>query len=73
MFITYKRGTDAIDLSWSGNTARARIKSGGIWYKVGMPGVDWKEGETHHMALTWGPGGLNLYLDGNQQRRAWER
>ena len=64
MFITYKRGTDCVDLSWSGNVARGRIKSADSWYKTGSDPLDWKEGETHHMAFTWGPGGLNLYLDG---------
>jgi hypothetical protein len=64
MFITYKRGTDALDLSWNNNVARARIKSAGSWYTAGSDPLDWKAGETHHMAHTWGPDGLKLYLDG---------
>lgn len=64
MFITYKRGTDALDLSWNNNVARARIKSGGSWSSADSAPLDWDEGETHHMAHTWGPDGLNLYLDG---------
>lgn len=64
MFITYKRGTDALDLSWNNNVARARIKSAGNWSSANSAPLDWKSGETHHMAHTWGPGGLNLYLDG---------
>jgi concanavalin A-like lectin/glucanase superfamily protein len=64
MFITYKRGTDVLDLSWNNNVARARIKSAGSWSSADSEPLDWKEGETHHMAHTWGPGGLNLYLDG---------
>jgi hypothetical protein len=66
MFITYKRGTDALDLSWNNNVARARIKSAGSWYTAASDPLDWKEGETHHMAHTWGPAGLHLYLDGEQ-------
>jgi len=64
MFITYKRGTDALDLSWNDNVARARIKSAGSWYTAASDPLDWQEGETHHMAHSWGPGGLKLYLDG---------
>lgn len=64
MFITYKRGTDCLDLSWNNNVARARIKSAGSWYSADSDSLDWKEGETHHMAHTWGADGLNLYLDG---------
>ena len=64
MFITYKRGTDALDLSWNNNVARARIKSAGSWSSANSSPLDWVEGETHHMAHTWGPDGLNLYLDG---------
>jgi hypothetical protein len=64
MFITYKRGTDCLDISWNNNVARARIKSAGTWYTAASTPLDWQEGETHHMAHTWGPGGLNLYLDG---------
>ena len=64
MFITYQRGTDCLDISWNNNVARARIKSGGSWSSADSDPLDWKEGETHHMAHTWGPGGLNLYLDG---------
>ena len=64
MFITYMRGSDALDISWNGNVARARMKSGGSWSGADSDPLDWKTGETHHMAHTWGPGGLNLYLDG---------
>jgi len=64
MFITYKRGTDALDISWNNNVARARIKSAGSWSTAASEPLDWESGETHHMAHTWGPGGLNLYLDG---------
>ena len=64
MFITYMRGSDALDISWNNNVARARMKSGGSWSSADSDPLDWKTGETHHMAHTWGPGGLNLYLDG---------
>lgn len=64
MFITYKRGTDCLDVSWLNNVARARIKSAGNWYTAASEPLDWQEGETHHMAHTWGADGLKLYLDG---------
>ena len=64
MFITYNRPTDALDLSWNKNVAKARIKSANTWYTASSSPLDWKAGETHHMAHTWGPGGLKLYLDG---------
>jgi len=64
MFITYKRGTDALDISWLNNVARARIKSANTWYTAASPPLEWKKGETHHIANTWGPDGLKLYLDG---------
>jgi len=64
MFITYKRGTDCLDISWNDNVARARIKSAGTWYTAASAPLNWQEGETHHMAHTWGPDGLKLYLDG---------
>ena len=64
MFITYKRDTDALDISWNNNVARARIKSAGSWSTAASQPLDWKEGETHHLAHTWGPGGLKLYIDG---------
>ena len=64
IFITYNRPTDCIDISWLNNVARARIKSANTWYTASSSPLEWKTGETHQMAHTWGPGGLNLYLDG---------
>jgi concanavalin A-like lectin/glucanase superfamily protein len=63
LFMTYKRGTDAIFLQMDPGSARMRIKSANSWYNAVSP-IDWKEGETHHMAGSWGPEGLHLYLDG---------
>lgn len=64
MFITYKRGTDAVFLQFgSGGIARMRIKSAGSSFNADSAPLDWKEGEIHHMAGTWGPDGLKLYLD----------
>jgi hypothetical protein len=65
MFMTYKRGTDAVFLQFGpAPIARMRIKSAGTWHNAESAPLDWKEGEIHHMAGTWGPDGLNLYLDG---------
>jgi len=58
MFITYKRGTDALDISWLNNIARARIKSANTWYTAASTPLEWKKGETHHIANNWGPDGL---------------
>ena len=63
MFMTYLRGSDAIFLQLDPNSSRMRIKSANAWYNAVSP-IDWKEGETHHMAGSWGPDGLHLYLDG---------
>ena len=65
LFMTYKRGTDAVFLQFDGGgIARMRIKSAGSWFNADSSPLNWKEGEHHHMAGTWGPGGLKLYLDG---------
>ena len=65
MWFTYKRGTDAIFLQFDkGPKAGMRIKSGGSWKNAWSEPIKWKKGEIHHMAGTWGPGGLKLYLDG---------
>ena len=34
------------------------------WHISVSDELDWKKGSTHHMAGTWGPGSVNLYLDG---------
>ena len=65
MFMTYKRGTDAIFLQFnSGGIAQMRVKSANSWFNANSDPLNWKEGEHHHMAGTWGPNGLKLYLDG---------
>ena len=67
-WFTYKRGTDAIFLQFDGRkgagTTGMRIKSGGGWHDAYSKPVKWKKGELHHMAGTWGPDGIKLYLDG---------
>ena len=45
-------------------TTGMRIKSGGGWHDAYSKPFKWKQGEVHHMAGTWGPEGLKLYLDG---------
>ena len=65
LFMTYKRGTDAVFLQFdSGAKARMRVKSAGSWFNADSGALNWKEGEHHHMAGTWGPDGLKLFLDG---------
>ena len=65
MFMTYKRGSDAVFLQFdNGGIARMRIKSGGSWHNADSGPLRWKKGDHHHMAGTWGRGGLKLYLDG---------
>lgn len=65
MFMTYRRTTDAFFLQFGPDpVARTRIKSAGSWHNADSDPLDWKEGEIHHMAGTWGPDGLKLYLDG---------
>ncbi len=64
-FMTYKRNTDAIFLQFNdGGIAQMRIKSAGSWLNANSEPLKWKKGEHHHMAGTWGPDGLKLYLDG---------
>ena len=70
-FMTYKRGTDAVFLQFnSGGIAQMRIKSAGSWHNANSAKLDWKTGEHHHMAGTWGPDGLKLYLDGRLEGEA---
>ena len=65
LFMTYKRGTDAIFLQFNnGGIAQMRIKSAGAWHNADSAALNWKKGEHHHIAGTWGPDGLKLYLEG---------
>ena len=71
MFWSYNNaGTDAIGLNigdGSENSPVARFmvrEAVEEWHIAVSEEQDWKEGETHHMAGTWGPGSVNLYLDG---------
>ena len=65
LFMTYKRGSDAVFLQFDGGgIARMRIKSAGGWHNADSGPLRWKKGDHHHMAGTWGGDGLKLYLDG---------
>lgn len=71
MFWSYnKAGTDAIGLNigdGSPNSPIARFmvrEAVEEWHIAVSEELPWKEGETHHMAGTWGPNSVNLYLDG---------
>ena len=71
MFMTYKRGTDAVFLQFNnGGVAQMRIKSANSWHNATSAKLNWKKGEHHHMAGTWGPDGLKLYLDGELEGEA---
>ena len=48
-----------------------RIKSAGSWHNANSAKHSiGQEGEHHHMAGTWGPDGLKLYLDGKLEGEA---
>ena len=65
MFMTYKRETDAVFLQFdNGGRARMRVKSAGSWFNADSDVLDWEKGGHHHVAGTWGPDGLKLFLDG---------
>ena len=72
IFLAYLYPTDAVYLSFEGRpdyapeggAACCWIKSGGTWHLEARAARDWKKGEIHHMAGTWGPDGIKLYLDG---------
>lgn len=71
LFMTYKRGTDAVFLQFNnGGVAQMRIKSANSWHNATSAALNWKKGEHHHMAGTWGPDGLKLYLDGKLEGEA---
>lgn len=71
LFMTYKRGTDAIFLQFNtGGIAQMRVKSAGAWHNASSVALNWTEGEHHHVAGTWGPDGLKLYLDGRLEGEA---
>jgi hypothetical protein len=63
-------GTGTINLSFGGGIPNVPIAHMGIreakgeWNFATSEDLDWREGEIHHMAGTWGPDGINLYLDG---------
>ena len=73
MFILWSynaAGTDAIGVEIGGccghpnwPIVQMRLKSAGTWYGAASKELDWKEGEIHHIAGTWGPDGLKIYLD----------
>ena len=73
MFWSYNAaGTDAIGLMLGGGSnrpiAQMRIREAvGEWHSAVSGNIDplvWKKDSIHHMAGTWGPDGVKLYLDG---------
>lgn len=70
LFASYLRPTDAFYFQFDGRassesaTLAMRIKSAGTWYDAYSKELDWKKGEIHHAAGTWGQDGIKLYLDG---------
>ena len=75
-FTTYLREYDAVILQLIDrdhgpfrHVARMRIKrkisdKEGEWINAESPELDWKAGEHHHLAGTWGEAGVKLYIDG---------
>ena len=80
LFTTYARDYDAvvlqlIDMDHGSplHVARMRIKrkisdKEGEWIDADSPELDWKAGEHHHLAGTWGEAGVKLYIDGKLVR-----
>ena len=73
IFMMYKRGSNAFFINhshaWNPKGICWMIKSGGKWFTKGKgkscsQDLDWKKGETHHIATSWGPKGQQLWLDG---------
>lgn len=77
LFSTYARAYDAVLLQLIESepnlpkryVARMRIKrkisdTEGKWIDADSPELDWKAGEHHHLAGTWGRSGVKLYIDG---------
>ena len=63
LFMTYKRGTDAVFLQFdNGAKARMRVKSAGSWFNADSGALNWKKGEHHHMAGTWGTRWVETFL-----------
>ncbi len=66
VFMSYKRGTDAVFLQFDkSGIARMRLKSAGSWHNADSEPTGWKKDEIHHLAGTWGPDGIKVYLDSN--------
>ena len=77
LFTTYARDYDAVKLQLIDtdnpphlrHVARMRIKrqtsdKKGEWIPAESPELEWKAGEHHHLAGTWGEAGVKLYIDG---------
>ena len=76
LFTTYARDYDAVVLQLNDikyepprHVARMRVKrkisdEEGEWIPADSPELEWKAGEHHHLAGTWGEAGVKLYIDG---------
>ena len=77
LFMAYERDYDAIFLQLIDKdtpenparpVARMRIKRGRNsdpkWVNAESEELNWKKGEHHHLAGTWGEDGIKLYIDG---------
>jgi hypothetical protein len=71
IFLSYLRGNDAWFINhshaWQPNGICWMIKNNGVWHEQGSScskDLDWKEGEGHFIACTWGEK-MELYLDGD--------
>ena len=77
LFMAYERDYDAIFLQFIDPeshpirpVARMRIKRGVSsdpdWVNAESDKLDWKAGEHHHLAGSWGDEGVKLYIDGKR-------
>ena len=63
LFSVYDPWANALWVLYSKGKPILLIKSGGLTYSASANVVDWQAREIHHIAATWGPNGMRLYLD----------
>ena len=63
LFSMYKPWSNALGIMYNRGEPSLFIRSGGLMYEAAGEVVNWQAGEIHHVAGTWGPKGMKLYLD----------
>lgn len=61
MILSFLPGRDARSVGSNGLISVCRSKHPGVVQKIAL---DWEKGDWHAIALSWGKGGLSLYIDG---------